>query len=663
MQKAENKILYYKMAVNSIITYLAIALKFGVTTVNFEGKGEQLLRILNCFEGFSLNRILYFPLLLLFYRFVDNHINETARKSRSVICVTILFSCFIVFGSSFEALNTWELVITDDLLQVMKALLLFTGWYIFLKKTIAAVFSFFDRYFRMFSLSNHHIDRSFDAKNSDSSLLMIDSHRNDAVNFYKKHGFLIIVFALIILYIPYNLISYPGIFMGDSRFQICQAFPELHYTERFNGQINLLSEDVFITQHHPVMHTLLIHWCIVVGDYIKSFNFGIFLYSMLQETALIICVAYVVRVLFQNGKIIKFKTCIFIVIIYFFAHPLIHRYMFLLSKDIIYSTFFLLLLVFLFLLFSNSEQFCRWHIIGILFSCIGMILFRNEAQYVLLLAFLTIAITYPKFRKEAFFFSCTILLISVTLFHFIYPALGFTPGSRREMFSVPFQQTARYVKYHSNEVTEEERRAISAVLNYDSLAEDYNPNLSDPVKDKFKDQATNQDLLCYFKIWAEMLLKHPETYVQATMNNYYQYFYPGKARFSNYSYEWSSECIEKINRIISEIKKEIHIWDKSFTGRSLSDFMYISLRNFPLVSLFMTPAIYTWIVILLFSYSIYHKNIYASCLLLFPLSIIVITLLSPVNGYYGRYSYPLIVALPFLIYMSMELLTIRQASD
>ena len=49
--------------------------------------------------------------------------------------------------------------------------------------------------------------------------------------------------------------------------------------------------------------------------------------------------------------------------------------------------------------------------------------------------------------------------------------LGVLPGSAKEMLSIPFQQTARYVTKYSDEVTEEEKDATNNVLQYDNLKE------------------------------------------------------------------------------------------------------------------------------------------------------------------------------------------------
>ena len=50
------------------------------------------------------------------------------------------------------------------------------------------------------------------------------------------------------------------------------------------------------------------------------------------------------------------------------------------------------------------------------------------------------------------------------------------------MLSVPFQQSARFVRDHPEEVTEEEYRVLDSVLGMEDLGQRYNPRNADPVK-------------------------------------------------------------------------------------------------------------------------------------------------------------------------------------
>lgn len=62
-------------------------------------------------------------------------------------------------------------------------------------------------------------------------------------------------------------------------------------------------------------------------------------------------------------------------------------------------------------------------------------------------------------------------------------------------------------------------------MSYDGIKENYNPEISDFVKNTFREESEDK-LSEYFKIWFEMFLKHPMVYVEATLNNTFAYYYP-----------------------------------------------------------------------------------------------------------------------------------------
>lgn len=106
----------------------------------------------------------------------------------------------------------------------------------------------------------------------------------------------------------------------------------------------------------------------------------------------------------------------------------------------------------------------------------------------------------------------------------LLPACGVEDNGPKEALSIPFQQTARYVRDYGAEVTAEEAEIIGKVLDYENLAELYDPITSDPVKYTYHAETTGE-LLDYFRVWAIQLVKHPANAVEATMNNAYGWFY------------------------------------------------------------------------------------------------------------------------------------------
>ena len=74
-------------------------------------------------------------------------------------------------------------------------------------------------------------------------------------------------------------------------------------------------------------------------------------------------------------------------------------------------------------------------------------------------------------------------------------------------FSMPLQQTANYIVHYGDEVTIDEKEAISKIMNYDAVPELYNRELSDPIWTSL--EAKKEDLKEYLKIWLQQFFKHP----------------------------------------------------------------------------------------------------------------------------------------------------------
>ena len=227
--------------------------------------------------------------------------------------------------------------------------------------------------------------------------------------------------------------------------------------------------------------------------------------------------------------------------------------MFLLVKDAWFAGFLLLFLVELYriLTVQNWSSAEKWQHRGMfLLSVLGIFFFRQEGVYLIILTSLVMLIA----TRKRFFLRLAVLAFAGFYLYtqVLLPACSVKASNPREIFSIPFQQTARYLRDAGDDVTPEEKEAISAILDYDNLPERYNPNLSDPVKATYNTDAGTDELLAYFEAWFQMLLRHPDIYVQATMNNLYGYFYPGGFTTKLYSYDNSEEHLEELNESLAD---------------------------------------------------------------------------------------------------------------
>ena len=220
----------------------------------------------------------------------------------------------------------------------------------------------------------------------------------------------------------------------------------------------------------------------------------------------------------------------------------------------------------------------------------------------------------------------------------ILPYFKITPSSVRETLSIPFQQTARYVKEHEKEVTNDEKKAIDKILGYDTLKDRYKEEIADPVKNEFNKYSTKEDLKNYFVVWFEMFKKHPLTYVEATINNTYGYFYPFSTKWYIYY---------KYTPIIKEHGIDYHYNNLTSLRTNLSNFGNI-FPYIPIIGLIVNIGFSNYLLIFMLFYLIYKKKYKEMCYL-FPLFVLtLVCIASPVNTYF-RYALPTIFAMPTII--------------
>ena len=221
----------------------------------------------------------------------------------------------------------------------------------------------------------------------------------------------------------------------------------------------------------------------------------------------------------------------------------------------------------------------------------------------------------------------------------IIPALGVSDGSIREALSIPFQQTARLVKYNESIIEESDKEIIDKVLVYETLGDRYDPNLSDPVKNKFNPNATKEDLFNYLKVWFKYLLKDPLCYINATLDNTFGFIYPNVHRWYLYYDYWDD--------LVDPNIVDYHFNDSTWWLR-------VPLTNYgetfpfiPFVGLLSNIGASCWMVIILNVYLV-NKKTKKYILVLIPLYLsILICIAGPANAYF-RYVMPYMFALPVL---------------
>lgn len=576
---------------------------------------------------------LLFALLIMFFKkaFFRDDIEKQGKKVFKVI-LALLFSFFMVFGYSYYKINSWDMIF-ENTFQLFKATIVFIGYYILFRAIINYLF---DILFPKISTSK------------------LKETTNKVYNFiFIKHSFIMPLVIILICWLPYLIAYYPGILGADQSNQIKQFLGYDIPEWSASNSTKLIDENVKITNHHPVLHTIGIGLCAKLGLAIGNVNFGIFIFTLMQYILLGIALANIINFM----KKLKVPYWIKVLSLLLFAlSPTIAVCSVQVNKDVIFASLIILYVIRLYELIksSNNKKLTIKSCIGIIILSLLVCLFRNNGIYAIVLSLPFVAIIDKLNRKQILISSITVLIIYQLIISVILPLFKIPNSGVREMLSVPFQQTARYVKEHGDEVTEEEKQIIDKILDYDTLAERYDPLLSDPVKRDYNKNATTEDLINYFKVWFAQFLKHPTTYIQATMNNVYGYFYP-ETNLRQYNY-YMVNSIEDIN--------EIENFDYGYIDELQGERHFIKgiasiITKFPGISWTMNIAFNVWLIMIIFVYLIYSKkNRYIIYLLPF-ISIILVCILSPVNAAY-RYSISFIFGMPLTVAIFIDILKQKQ---
>ena len=532
------------------------------------------------------------------------------RKKVSVTILSLIYSILLVFGTSYKKVGNAPLVFDNIFLSILIFIVLF-----FLSRTLIL---FLYKY-----LDNYKI------KNKKKSKFN---------NLLDKHPFIVSMIIILILWLPYIISFYPIILSPDPSFQIKQFFG---IPNKYSDYSIMLDKSVTITNHHPVIHTLLLGTCLKFGNLINCDNLGLFLYSIIQITILSSVLSLTIS--YMTKLKISYKYRLIVLLIYSLV-PMFPLYAMSGVKDVIFTSLIILYVMLIYYLIKNKKDTLSIKkVILIILLLIFIMLFRNNGFHIILLSFPFVLLINRKNLKKLLIIFIIFLSFNTCYNKVILPHFKITPSSVREILSIPFQQTARYVKY--NKLTKEEYEIYDKVLDMSDLAKRYKPEISDPVKNKFNKYTTDKELKEYFSTWLKDLTKDPVTYVDATTNNIYGYFYPFKLNWYVY-YKYDT-------RIVSDGFN--YHYNNLNTSRDILSTFAIYYPYIPIIGLVSNIGFNTWILFFITAYMFHKKKYYGIIYLLPSYVALLVCMASPVNAYF-RYAMPYVFAMPLTIGIFLDVI-------
>ena len=457
-------------------------------------------------------------------------------------------------------------------------------------------------------------------------------------DFYSKHSYIWWFILMFLVWIPHTIISHPASMECDAWDSLYQYFGKAPFTA-----------------HHPPVFTVLLGWFASLGLSLGDVNVGFFLWVLLQT---LICTAIMAYVLYTMNKLKVPQWLIIITVLIAAISPFYNSYVTTIVKDTPYSFAVLLYMVELVYMHMDWKKYWKslGHIFLFIMSNIAMILFRHNGKYILAIM-LVYLIIRCMIRKKEYSIKGIItgivllvlpLLLAEGISNVVINHYGVTVQegeSMRESLSLPFQQTARYAKYYDAETPEEEKAIIDTVIDYYALANVYEPGISDPVKARFHYYATSEDWVNYFKVWFKQFLRHPMTYIEATLNQNYYLIYPQKENIRLYYSTYVDYFYD--HAFQDELGAA-----KSMTFSRANDCRisaYKFVNKLPIIGLFSNIAVYNIIMIYLIIFSIYDKKKEFLWITIPVILSDLVVVAGPAIYDNIRYALPVVYAMPLVV--------------
>nr|WP_292166342.1 DUF6020 family protein [Butyrivibrio sp.] len=430
---------------------------------------------------------------------------------------------------------------------------------------------------------------------------------------------------LIVLQIPVMLAEFPGFFCYDAQDELNQVL-----TRSFST-------------HHPLVHVLILGGNIALGHKLTgSWNIGICFHLTMQMLFMTGVFAYALTFLRKNIAIksvdkasgnIKYrgkKVYRTIAVLFFGLFPTIVMYTLCSTKDGLFSTFLLLLVIELMKLLSDTENFFKLkrHIFLLILSAMMMSLLRHNGFYAYIVFIPFGVFALRKFYKKVLILFIIPVILSVVIESGLTAALNADSSEHQEMITVSIMQLARTWRYTPEDFSEEDKEVLLSFLSERALGT-YEIRAADYMKSFFDNAEYDENSGAYWKLWAKMMVSHPMTYINAWFLTCYPYWYPFAVinpyrghQMPHFTYEDSSYFEYEVEPPGERHTLAFGFIDKLYYKMSLTPFQ----QKTPIVSLLFSMGFYFWVWMYFAFYTITKRKLMV-CLPLMPVFLTWLTLM------------------------------------
>ncbi len=318
----------------------------------------------------------------------------------------------------------------------------------------------------------------------------------------RKYGSLWVGLIIFSCWFPLLVMLYPGTVINDTWGELQQF-------------LNYAYDNQYLTDHNPFFDTLFMGSMIVPAALATGkWHIFLFVYTLIQALATCFSFAYAVHYAYKKLEISI--NAVYIMLVAYCLLPIFPLSAQTIGKDSIAAWLFVLYSVQIIEVVRTKGSSLKNGKFLFILIVLGITLgLTRKVNFYIVLASLFLIVVFERgYRKK----TVAALLCTILLIIFILPAIKVTlnvyPGGNQEMFSLPFQMSARYVRDYPEDISDEEYDVLDKVLTMDDLSERYDPVFSDPVKG-YQQKGSDADYLRYIKVWAAQGIRHPDAYIHA----------------------------------------------------------------------------------------------------------------------------------------------------
>lgn len=529
--------------------------------------------------------IIFIFLTILFLKYF-----QLKKENKGIIIISIVMSFLLVFGSlCLELIDSRNISVFDSL---------FT-WKSFI--------SLIGNFGLVYTILNIFIPK----------LLKLNITNKEKRKWEPVTVFIISTIILIICWLPYFLSFFPATISPDGM----GIF--------YKSQTHLVMMD-----NHTFAYAIFLRICCIIGNFLFHSTYGMLATCTFMQL-LLMAIIFSSLITFLYKKNINKKILIG-VIIYFAINPLFGYYSVVMWKDVLFSCFVVLFTMCCYNMVENRDNLTKKQFVPFILTSFLVIFFRNNAIYMYIILALVTFVFFKKYYKQ---FILIFIFVIGSYFIIKGPVFNYFDiykSGSAEYLAMPMQQIGRMV-YKGVDLTKQEDKMISKVLDTNIMKDAYNPRWSDGIKfnKNFNIRPFNNNKGAYLKLWLQLVIKYPKVATEAYAISTLGYWYPN---IEDRAYE---------NSIV---ENDYGIKMKPKSPKIIQEYVaFMGKRDLPIISLFVSIGLMIWLVFISI-YIIVKKKKVNYLYTYIPVLGIWLTLLiaSPVYNEV-RYIYSLFTTLPLLL--------------